>query len=129
MTNQPVPLLSQVTPRGTPFGTPFQPMKTFWNQWVAGRLTPSVPLSQASGTEWDTGTPEGIPTMAQWRRQGGAIMTARPVPEAARALGVSSSTLRRWMRAGALVARRGRRRFGNANAAPDDANPAGGAES
>lgn len=36
-------------------------------------------------------------------------MSARPVPEAARALGVSSSTLRRWMQAGAPVARRGRR--------------------
>jgi len=36
-------------------------------------------------------------------------MTARPVPEAARALGVSTSTLRRWMQAGAPVARRGRR--------------------
>ena len=36
-------------------------------------------------------------------------MTARPLPEAARALGVSTSTLRRWMQAGAPVARRGRR--------------------
>ena len=56
-------------------------------------------------------------------------MTARPIPEAARGLGVSPTALRRWMRAGALVARRGRRRFGIANAAPDDLNPAGGAES
>lgn len=36
-------------------------------------------------------------------------MTARPLPEAARALGVSDSTLRRWVRDGAPVARRGRR--------------------
>ena len=36
-------------------------------------------------------------------------MTARPLPEAARALGVSTSTLRRWVRDGAPVARRGRR--------------------
>lgn len=36
-------------------------------------------------------------------------MTARPVPEAARELGISPPTLKRWIRAGAPVARRGRR--------------------
>lgn len=36
-------------------------------------------------------------------------MSARPLPEAARALGVSTPTLKRWLRQGAPVARRGRR--------------------
>jgi|SRR5690606_20728165 len=36
-------------------------------------------------------------------------MSARPLPEAARALGVSTPTLKRWIRQGAPVARRGRR--------------------
>lgn len=41
-------------------------------------------------------------------------MTALPLTLAARELGVSSSTLRRWIRAGAPLARRGRRGRGRA---------------
>src|SRR5690606_32463639 len=43
------------------------------------------------------------------RGLGGAIMTALPIPAAAAQLGVSTPTLKRWLRQGAPVARRGRR--------------------
>lgn len=41
-------------------------------------------------------------------------MSALPVPQAARALGTSTGTLRRWIDAGAPVARRGQRGRGRA---------------
>lgn len=42
------------------------------------------------------------------------MSAALPVPQAARVLGTSSATLRRWIAAGAPVARRGRRGRGRA---------------